>query len=183
MTPPDAPATRETAVLQTPSARLARSREQLRLSLQGTSAAAGVGAERHADAAAASWLETLSAIPGAGLLVEAAGNWWARHPLRAAAIVAAGATTAVVTPIAQRHPLGLVAGALVFGGLLAWSRPWRWAVKPALFAGLAPQLLLAALRVGRSPVNGERPPAPRGGARWVELRSGVRRDAVVRPAP
>jgi hypothetical protein len=48
-------------------------------------------------------------------------------------------------PLAQRHPLGLMVGALLAGGLLAWGRPWRWPLKPALLAAWWPQLLMAAL--------------------------------------
>ena len=36
--------------------------------------------------------------------------------------------------------LAMVLGAVVLGGVLAWSRPWRWILKPALFAGLLAQL-------------------------------------------
>lgn len=146
------------AVLQTPMARLSRSREQLRLALQGTAAAVDENT-RQARSSGTSWLDNLQAIPGASVVVEAFGNWWAKHPLRFTAIVAATAATAVVKPIAQRHPLGLVSGAFVLGGLFALSRSWRWrwALQPALFAGLAQHLLLAASRPQR--------PAPDGSAK------------------
>ena len=94
------------ALLQTPSARLSRSREQLRLALQGTAAAVGANTRR-ARSSGTTWLDNLQAIPGASVVVEAVGSWWAKHPLRVTAIVAATAATAVVKPIAQRHPLGL----------------------------------------------------------------------------
>jgi hypothetical protein len=42
--------------------------------------------------------------------------------------------------IRDRHPLALVAVAAVAGAGLAWARPWRWAIRSALFAGLLPQL-------------------------------------------
>ncbi len=147
------------AVLQTPSERLSRSREQLRLALQGTEAAAGANT-RQGRSMGTTWLDTLQAIPGAGLVVEALGSWWARHPLRVTALVAATAATAVVKPIAQRHPVGLVSGAFVLGGLFALSRAWRWrwVVQPALFAGLAQHLLSAASRPPRPAPDGSQSP-------------------------
>ena len=147
------------AVLQTPSARLSRSREQLRLALQGTAAAVGANT-RQAGSSGTTWLDDMQAIPGASVVVEAVGTWWAKHPLRVTAIVAATTAAAVVKPIAQRHPLGLVSGAFVLGGLFALSRPWRWrwAVQPALFAGLAQHLLLAASRPSRPAPDGSATP-------------------------
>ena len=64
-----------------------------------------------------------------------------QHPLRVASQLAVETTSALVQPLAKRNPLGLVLGALVVGGILVWARPWRWLLKPALFAGLWSQLL------------------------------------------
>ena len=50
------------------------------------------------------------------------------------------AANAVAKPMAQRHPVPLALAAVAFGGLLAYSRPWRWILKPALLAGLLAQL-------------------------------------------
>jgi hypothetical protein len=51
----------------------------------------------------------------------------------------------LLRPTARRHPLGLVAGAVLVGGLLAWSRPWRWDFRPVLFNGLCQQLVRDAV--------------------------------------
>ncbi len=75
------------------------------------------------------------------VLVEAVSSWWMQHPLHVASTLVVDTTRAVVQPLARRNPMGLVVGALLVGGLLAWSRPWRWVLKPALFAGLWSQLL------------------------------------------
>lgn len=148
------------AVLPSPYARLAQSREQLRIALQGPTADAAPGGGQRAASKTPAWLDALQSSPGVHILIDAAGQWWARHPLRAAATVATIAATAAVHPIAQRHPFGLVAGAAIFGGLVVWCRPWRWS-KPALLAGVLPQLLLAAVRaVPPRPGRQDRPRAP-----------------------
>ncbi len=122
--------------------RLALSRQRLRRAMLDI--AAPPSTPRHALPALA-WLESLKDIPGAHVVIEAVSTWWAQHPLRVAAMVAANGVNAVVRPMAQRHPVALVLGALIFGGMFAWSRPWRWILTPALFAGLLPQLFSKAL--------------------------------------
>lgn len=91
--------------------------------------------------AALPWLQRLKDQPAIGIIVETLQAWWSRHPLRAVVQVASEAGNAVAKPIAQHNPVALVLVAGVAGALLAWSRPWRWALKPALFAGLMPQLI------------------------------------------
>jgi|APDOM4702015248_1054824.scaffolds.fasta_scaffold95284_3 hypothetical protein len=140
----------------TPAERLTKSRERLRLALNGSPPAPDdPDAAQQAAHAAAPWWEKIAALPGAAIVIEAAQQWWARHPLRANILLAFSATQAVVQPIAQRHPVALVAAAFVFGGLLAWYRPLGWLLKPALFAGLLPQLLVASLNA-----RPQRPPTP-----------------------
>ena len=96
-----------------------------------------------ADAASppSAWMDSLRSIPLANVLIEAIGSWWTQHPLRIACILAADTTKAIVQPMARRNPLGVALGAVLLGGLLVWGRPWRWILKPALFAGLSTQLL------------------------------------------
>lgn len=80
-----------------------------------------------------------------GVVADALHDWWSQHPWRVAGMVAADAAKAAVQPVAQRHPIALVVGAVVVGGLVVWARPWRGALKPALLAGLLPQLVSKAI--------------------------------------
>lgn len=114
--------------LSTPSDRLAQSRERLRQAMRDILAAP--------DEATNQYVGGLTRG-----VIEAASSWWAQHPLRITSMLAADAVKAVVQPMAQRHPLGLVLGAFLMGGLLAWIRPWRW----ILTAGLLPQFLSKAM--------------------------------------
>ena len=135
------------AVLPSATERVALSREHLRQALHDEAAPRRPATDPLTGAPTAMpWLERLKSIPGAGIAIEAIGLWWSRHPARLALSVAGHTAETVVRPIAQRHPLALVATAFAVGAVLAWSRPWRWALKPALFAGLLPQLLVSALK-------------------------------------
>ncbi len=135
----------------TPSVRLSQSREHLRQALHGTPASAP------STRAPAPWWSELRALPAASVIIDAVQAWWALHPLNATVRVVASTTLDVVRPLARRHPLLAVLGAFVLGGLLVWSRPWRWALKPALFAGLLPQVFSTwMLQVQRQPP----PPSP-----------------------
>lgn len=118
--------------------RLVQSRALLRQALQ---AKPGNRTTSGARKPPPKWLDDLKSIPLVTVLLEALGSWWMQHPLRVASQMAVETTSAIVQPLAKRNPLGLVVGALVVGGILAWGRPWRWILKPALFAGLWSQLL------------------------------------------
>lgn len=132
--------------MSAPADRLAASREQLRLALQQAAAQRSDAAAPGRGGRPASWLNSLSAFPGAQILIDAASAWWLRHPLHVSGVAAAAAAKAVLHPLARRHPLTLVFGALLFGVLFAWSRPWRWIRGPGLVAvGMLPQLLLNTL--------------------------------------
>ncbi len=122
----------------------ARLRQALCENVPTTSAAANPGVV----ASPAVFLERLKAIiPGANILFDALADWWKLHPLRAVGLLAADAAKSVLQPVAQRHPLGLMLGSFLAGGLFAWSRPWRLIPMPALLAGLLPQALSAAASV------------------------------------
>lgn len=146
------------AALPTACERLVLSRERLRLALQqgasGGAARPGPGADTRQGPSA--WLQNLAALPGAGIVIDAVRAWWAKHPLRLAGQVGAEAVRSVLQPVARNHPLALVLGALLLGGVLAWTRPWRWILRPAWFTGLWPELFLQTLAHARHPAS---PPA------------------------
>jgi hypothetical protein len=125
--------------------RLELSRARLRTAMSPPPPPTASDAARNKIGRRYSWLRRLRDLPVVALVVESLGAWWANHPLHAAGQVAAQASGAVVRPVAARHPIALVLGAGLAGVLLVWSRPWRWALRPALLAGLAPQFTARVL--------------------------------------
>jgi hypothetical protein len=125
--------------------RLAMSRERLRGAMRERSPAGGASGKR-GPGELPDWLERVAtAVPGAGVIIDAIQAWWNQHPMRVAGMVALDASKTLLRPLIQRNPVGLVLGAVVVGGLIAWAKPWRGVLKPALFAGLLPQLISKAL--------------------------------------
>jgi hypothetical protein len=125
-------------------ARLAESRERMRqwmLHADGRQEARRRAAAARAEGERPSWMDRLRGHAVFGPVIDAVTAWWANHPLRPAASVGNSLIRDAVAPLARRHPFSVVAGALVLGGVLAWLKPWRWIVKPALFAGLASQVI------------------------------------------
>ena len=124
--------------------RLAASRERMREWMQRTDGR--YEARRRAEAATAAgerpaWMDRLRTAPVIGVVIDAASAWWTNHPLNPAATLAHGVVRDTVAPMARRHPIAIVAGAFVAGLLVVRLRPWRWLVKPALFAGLTTQII------------------------------------------
>ena len=149
-------------------ARLEASRARLRDAMRP---AAPAPSTERAEAAGGSWLQRLRGLPVIGLVADALAGWWSQNPLRPVALVAAEASNAVARPLAQRHPIALVLAAGTVGAALAWARPWRWALRSALFAGLVPQL--ASRVVANLPIES-----------WLTLLSGAlsKEDVRARPA-
>ena len=82
------------------------------------------------------------------LRVSATAPVSTKTPLHIAGLLAKDAVEAAVQPLADRNPLGLVLGAALAGGVLVWSRPWRWLITPALLATVLPQLAARAFNHG-----------------------------------
>lgn len=127
--------------------RLALSRERLRSTMlppprkaHASALAGGVGN------VTSSLVERLRELPGATPVLEALETWWQQHPLRTASLVAADAARKFAAPLAERNPVGLVVAAVVVGALLALSKPWRWLLRPAIFAGLVPAIATRVMR-------------------------------------
>ena len=126
-------------VESTALARLALSRDRLRREMLQRSAPKRLAAD--GNAVHPSLQDRLKSLPLVGVLFEGLASWWSNHPLNAVSAVALGAARSAVEPMAQRNPVALMVVALVLGGALVATRPWRWLLKPALFAGLVPQLV------------------------------------------
>jgi hypothetical protein len=134
-----------------PVERLALSRERLRQAMQQQKNAGGrrgtgsSAAPNGMGKAGRRWRRSLASIPGVSIVLEALESWWAHHPMRLASMVGSEAARTLIQPMAKRHPLALVAGAMVLGAAVVWAKPWRWGLKPALFTGLLSQLASKAL--------------------------------------
>jgi hypothetical protein len=138
----------------TASERLAASRERLRLGLQGKPAEAG-GAPPAPESTPA-WMTPLMGHPATAFALQAASAWWSGHPLKALGQGAAAAADAALRPVARRHPIALVLGAGLLGGLLVWARPWRWLPSPALLAAAASLIQVSKPQRPRDPTDSSR---------------------------
>ena len=128
----------------TAAERLASSRERMR---QWMRQADGRHEARRRNKAAAAagqppaWMDRLRSAPVLGVVIDAVAAWWDQHPLQPVASLAQGIVREALAPMARRHPVTIVLGAFVAGMALVRFKPWRWIIKPALFAGLTTQVL------------------------------------------
>jgi hypothetical protein len=145
------------SALTSTTERLNRSREGLRQALDSDALSTAERVCLSADSFPLDWLVNLKTAPGASLLLSIFHDWWARQPLRVTLTVAAEAAAAVLKPIAQRNPVGLVAGAALAGGLFVLIRPWRWISTKALLTGMLPQLIAEAIKHMPATVRADTP--------------------------
>lgn len=124
--------------------RLAASRERLRHAMQRVNSDQITGA--NSDGSIGGLLGNLQAGSGAGLVVEVLQAWWEKQPMRVGLILAQEATTALLQPIAMRHPYRLVLAAAAVGGITVMVLPWRWISPSVLLAGLLPRVLSVAMK-------------------------------------
>jgi hypothetical protein len=116
--------------------RLIQSREQLFQALYQFSSPTDSHCSENSEMLTSGLIATFKRTPG---------NWWARQPLRMVLTLASESATAVLKPVAQRHPYGLVTGAAAAGALLVLVRPWRWDCTSALLAEVLPKLMSGAM--------------------------------------
>jgi hypothetical protein len=80
-------------------------------------------------------------MPNAGPLIDTLGQGWAHYAQQNQDMPVATLVENFLSPIAKRHPLALIAGAVMFGSVFAWSRPWRWVFKPSSMGLWGPALM------------------------------------------
>ena len=143
------------------SDRLALSRARLRLAMIEINTPPSLAQGDGASSSGSGWRTTLLQTPATRLLLELGQAWWARQPLRLVMPLVAQAAQVVLTPTAQRHPIGLVLGAATVGATLVLARPWRWLSATALLARFLPPLLseIARHTPALSPAPSAAPPA------------------------
>ena len=122
-------------------ARLERSRQTIRQSVQHNQAERQAAQQARASGSPAAWFSLVKSLPGVDLLLAAAQQWWTQHPLHRAASALNAATRSSVQPVAQRHPFVLLGAAVLAGAVLARFAPVRRLFTPALLAGMLPPLL------------------------------------------
>ncbi len=120
-------------------ASLAQSRDRMRAFLQGELPRTPAGTAAR------------SQHPIGVSLVDAVRVWLRSQPWVGVARLGTQATRDALAPVADRHPLALVGAAALAGGLLAWLRPWRGLLRPALLAGIGSQV--ASRLIARLPVE------------------------------
>ena len=173
---PAGPSTHPAVGAPTAAERLARSREQMRDSMNAIAPPRQRLSATGEPATGGPMLDPLFdrvlGLPGVNIVIDTLESWWKHHPWRAVGLVAADAGREVVAPIAKRHPVYLMLGAALFGAVLLRWGPWRWVAKRTLLAGFVPRLAtriaanvpleswLSALAVLRRPKSDSPPRRP-----------------------
>jgi hypothetical protein len=128
----------------TANERLVQSREQLRHALYQFNSPTDKQGRESPEIFISDLIAMFKRSPGTDVLLDLLQNWWITQPLRAVLPLVSDTATAVLQPVAQRHPYALVTGAAAVGALLVLARPWRWGCTSARLAEMLPKLMSIA---------------------------------------
>ena len=141
-TPTSDPAASVAAALE----HLARSRQQLRAAVPGAPSARQPPSPQPNAKPNGTWPPEPVDLMGRTTALRAAlAQAWQHHPVVQGAELAGAVARLALQGTAERHPLALVLAAGGLGMVLAGSRPWRWAIRPALRSGWPARLALDVL--------------------------------------
>lgn len=121
-----------TASVTDTCARLEASRARLRLHLLTTPKHSQDHGRSQSPPYATYLLGLIASFAQAGTPAQAILAWWKTLPLAQTLGLAESTVHAWVLPIAKRHPVRLVMGAMLAGAVITWLRPWQWVPKGAL---------------------------------------------------
>lgn len=122
-----------TPIATDPCVLLEANRARLRLHLRETAGQLGSATKKTQTP---HWVAALAALAQGGTASDCILAWWKTLPLSRALDVVAHAAQDALKPVAQRHPVRLVVGALVAGAALVWLKPWRWVTAGAMAASI-----------------------------------------------
>jgi len=89
-------------------------------------------------------VQTLLSNSVVSTLTDTVKQWWLAHPWRPLLTAGAEAASQMMVPVAQRHPVRVLAVAMLGGAVLSRWRPWKWLLAtagPALLASMLPSLI------------------------------------------
>ena len=132
--------------LESAMARLAASRQRLRLALIPPDDIDGSALNAQGQPQAGAWPRSLAGWwrrgrralrtwPVADLAAGLLQDWWQRHPWRSTGEQLAETARHALLPVVRRHPLSALLGAVALGAALVAGRAWCWpavrAIRPA----------------------------------------------------
>lgn len=117
--------------------KLVASRERLKQVLSGRQSTGPAG---QMPTALDTGSQTSAAVDGFSIVKHALSTWWSSHPLHLVTTLAGSAAHSAMGPIAQQHPIRLLAVSAAVGGLIVYARPWRLLAGTGLVAMWLPKL-------------------------------------------
>ena len=140
-------AARKAATLLPPQQRLEASRASLRVAMHPEPALPPSGPRKSGildKVGLGASVDGALSHPVVATLRETATHWWTKHPWRPVIVVGLEALNQLAVPVARKHPLRLLAVAMLGGAILSRLKPWKWilvSAGPTLALSMLPTLM------------------------------------------